>query len=632
MMPLHTICCLLLLVLTATISIARADEGKSIADLQMVAQEQHLWQSTQWINLLHYNGKGKLADNYESEVNDGRFFIAPDGRTNPESELNATLAAFYKTDVTGDEHAQCKFIARLNWLKQKLSIDAGSLPVVHCDKYIEWRKLVRSDSVTLIFPAYNLNSPSSMFGHTLLRLDSAEDKGNSRWLSTAINFGADVREGDNSIFYAIKGLVGGYSGTFVTDHYYKKIQEYNRIEHRDIWEYQLNLTAEETDRIVTHLWELQGISFDYYYFDENCSYRLLELLEVARPEVDLTAEFKVTAIPVDTVRAIYSANMIESAVYRPSQSTFLLHLLSQVPEESHDLVIALSKDMSVTRQDAFTSLSENQQRTIVDIAYQYLRNQQTSKARDPAIAKRSHQLLLLINSYSMDTAERNPVDIPAAPEQGHGSKRITAGMGKRLGNNYAELSLKMSLHDLEDNEEGFFRGAQINIINLQVRAEENEGFSLYKLDLIDIFSLTPRTQFFKPLAWKIYTGFERQLTNGVDQLTTHVTGGAGGSWPLLKNSQVYALAIGRLEYNKQLRRVIEPAIGFTTGLLQHFGPTTAHLDFSGEQFTDGIYRLRASYIQNIVINTNHSIKLSAKYEWQEVDEFSDVQLSYQYYF
>ena len=205
-------------------------------------------------------------------------------------------------------------------------------------------------------------------------------------------------------------------------------------------------------------------------------------------------------------------------------------------------------------------------------------------------------------------------------------------MGKRLGNNYAELGLKMSLHDLEDNEEGFFRGAQINIINLQVRAEENEGFSLYKLDLIDIFSLTPRTQFFKPLAWKIYTGFERQLTNGVDQLTTHVTGGAGGSWPLLKNSQVYALAIGRLEYNKQLRRVIEPAIGFTTGLLQHFGPTTAHLDFSGEQFTDGIYRLRASYIQNIVISTNHSIKLSAKYEWQEVDEFSDVQLSYQYYF
>ena len=101
---------------------------------------------------------------------------------------------------------------------------------------------------------------------------------------------------------------------------------------------------------------------------------------------------------------------------------------------------------------------------------------------------------------------------------------------------------------------------------------------------------------------------------------------------MLKNGQVYALATGRLEINKQLARVAEPAIGFTTGLLQHFGPTTARLDFSGEQFSDGIYRLRAAYIQNFVISTNHSIKFSAMYEWQEVDEFSDVQLNYQYYF
>jgi hypothetical protein len=66
--------------------------------------------------------------------------------------------------------------------------------------------------------------------------------------------------------------------------------------------------------------------------------------------------------------------------------------------------------------------------------------------------------------------------------------------------------------------------------------------------------------------------------------------------------------------------------------LQYFSASTVHLDFSGYQFSDDIYRLRVSYIQNFVISTNHSIKLSAKYEWQEADEFSDVQLNYQYYF
>jgi hypothetical protein len=609
-----------------------AADSRYIADLQTRAQQERTWQSAEWLNLLHYSGDGETAADYRSEVNDHRFFLAADGDVNPESELLATVAAFYRTDVAGDEHAQCRFVARLNWLTQKLSIDTGTLPAVQCNSYIEWRKHVNSDHVTMVFPAYNLNSPSSMFGHTLLRLDSAEDEGDSRWLSTAVNFGANVTEDDNSILYAYKGLAGGYSGIFVVDHYYKKIQEYNRIEHRDIWEYRLNLTADETERIVTHLWEVQDINFDYYYFDENCSYRLLELLEIARPGIELTDEFRLTAIPVDTVRTIRKNGLIEHAAYKPSQATVLRHLLEQIPQQDRDLVIQLSGDISTSRKDAFTSLPPGRQSNIADVAYQYLRYQQSGKERDPAIAKRSHQLLLLLNSYPKDTLIDAAIDKPASPDQGHGSKRATLGAGKRLGNLYSELGFRMAFHSLEDDDQGFLRGAQINIGSLQIRAEENEGVSLYRLDLVDIFSLTPRSRFFKPLAWKVYAGLERQYTNGVDQLTAHVTGGAGGSWKLFKNSQLYALATARLEYNKQMDRAIEPAIGFTSGLLQHFGPSTARLDFSGEQFSDGIYRLRAAYNQNFVISTNHSIRFSAKYEWQEVDEFSDVQLNYQYYF
>jgi len=622
----------LLVAFVLTGTTARADENSYVTDLQRQAQQRALWQNTEWLNLLHYAGSGQSSESYNSHVKDSRFFLAPDGRTNPASELLATIAAFYRTDISGDEHAQCKFIARLSLLKQQLRFTTESLPKVSCAEYNDWRKHVRSDKVTLVFPAYHLNSPSSMFGHTLLRLDAAEDEGDSRWLSTAVNFGARVTEADNSILYAYKGLVGGYSGIFVVDHYYKKIQEYNRIEHRDIWEYRLNLTREETERIVTHLWELQDIEFDYYYFDENCSYRLLELLEVARPGVELTKEFKLTAIPVDTVRAIADANMIVSATYRPSQVTLLLHVLEQIPKEDHELIINLSHDITVSEQAAFKRLDNHRQKDIVDLAYQYLSYQQSNKKRDSASAKRRHQLLLLLNSYPKDTTEMVAMEAPVAPEKGHGSKRVTFGVGRRLDNNYVELGFKMSFHDLEDNEKGFLRGAQINIGSVQVRAQENDNVSLYRFDLIDIFSLTPRTQFIKPLAWKVYAGLERQLTNSIDQLAGHVTGGAGGSWQLSRNSQVYALGIGRLEANNQLKRALEPAIGFTAGLLQHFGPTTAHLAISGERFLDDVYRLRTSYVQNFVIRTDHSIKLFVNYEWQEVDEFSEMQLSYQYYF
>ena len=623
---------LLFVALTTLLPAVRAGEDLYVADLQAQAQNLQIWQKPEWVNLLHYNGKGEQPDKYDSDVNDEHFFIASEGKTNPEDELLATIAAFFRTGITGDEHAQCRFKARLNWIKQNLSIDVNSLPLVHCSKYLEWRKHVNAGSVTMVFPAYHLNSPSSMYGHTLLRLDATEDEDNSTWLSTAVSFGADVASDDNSILYAYKGLAGGYPGTFVTDHYYKKIQEYDRIEHRDIWEYKLNLTSDETERLVTHLWEVQNIRFDYYYFDENCSYRLLELLEIARPGIDLTGEFKLTAIPVDTVRAIARANMIETTEFKPSQLSVLREKLKQVPKEDHDLIIRLSEDISVSTQDSFTGLSLNRQKAIVDIAYQYLRYLQTGKERDPLVAKRSHRLLLLLNSYPKNSSINAVVDTPVAPEKGHGSKRASFGLGKRLDNYYTELGFKMSFHDLEDNEDGFLRGAQINIGSMQIRAEENESIRLYRLDLVDIFSITPRTRFFKPLSWKIYTGLERQLTRGVDQLAAHVTGGAGGSWQLLKNSQVYALVTARLEANKQLDRAIEPAIGFSSGILQHFGSSTVRLDVSGERFSDGIYRLRAAYRQNFVISTNHSIRFSAKYEWQEADEFSDVRLNYQYYF
>ncbi|RJT69815.1 DUF4105 domain-containing protein, partial [Escherichia coli] len=52
------------------------------------------------------------------------------------------------------------------------------------------------------------------------------------------------------------------------------------------------------------VWELKQVRFDYYFFDENCSFRLLELMEIARPGIELTEQFPLTAIPTDTVRLV----------------------------------------------------------------------------------------------------------------------------------------------------------------------------------------------------------------------------------------------------------------------------------------------------------------------------------------
>ena len=176
--------------------------------LQQQALEKKLWHKRGWINLLHYK-RATLplqSDSYSSYVDDEKFFLSDEGATQPDAELLATLRGFFETS-DGDNHAQCRFPARLDWLSQQLNIQDQYLPKVDCPLYKQWREMVNVEQVVLVFPAHHLNSPSSMFGHTLLRLDPPSDGKNSDWLAYGVNFGANIPAGDNSLLYAVVILV-----------------------------------------------------------------------------------------------------------------------------------------------------------------------------------------------------------------------------------------------------------------------------------------------------------------------------------------------------------------------------------------------------------------------------------------
>ena len=636
-MPIHSklyiSCARYILFLLASLTYfntAQASNDSYVKELHSKAVNLKLWEHREWINLVHYDKDGS-SDELISQVDDARFFNASDGKHNPKAELLKTIDAFFKDSSNDDTHAQCKFVARLDWLKNKLTIDDTQLPNAQCTLYKQWRTMVPDEQVTLVFPAYHLNSPSSMFGHTLLRLDPASNKESSDWLSMAVNFGANVREGDNSLFYAFRGLSGGYPGFFIVAPYFKKIREYNQKEKRDIWEYPLNLTAQETKRIVSHLWELKEIEFDYYFFDENCSYRLLELLEIARPSIELTNDFEFTAIPVDTIRSIERAGLIKGAHYRPSQVTTLEHLLEEIPNSHISYVDAISQDPSFIDNEKFSSLTEEEKGKIINAAYKYLRFKQTGALRDTASAKNSHALLKALNTFPIQEANHPPTPL-SRPENSHDSQRVSISIGEEDNQKYSEAAFRFSFHSLEDNEHGFLQGAQINMGNIIVRDSEDDSAKLQRFDVIDIFSLSNRTELFKPLSWKIYTGLERQFTDGQQRLVAHVTGGAGGAYKPFENNLIYGLLIGRLERNRGFDDDITPAIGLSTGMLHHFGSSTAHIEVSGEEFSNDIYRYRAKYIHNFNLAKNHSVKLTASREKHELTTFSEAKVSYQYYF
>ena len=88
----------------------------------------------------------------------------------------------------------------------------------------------------------------------------------------------------------------------------------------DLWEYKLPLTEAETDFMVSHLWEvIKKTGFRYYFFDENCSYYLVRLLEAIKPEWNFKIKDDLFVVPIDTIKDFHeNIEQVKVSHYRPS--------------------------------------------------------------------------------------------------------------------------------------------------------------------------------------------------------------------------------------------------------------------------------------------------------------------------
>ena len=505
-----------------------------------------------------------------------------------------------------------------------------------CQEYLDWRSDLKTTNVVLVFAAAQLNSPSSMYGHTFLRFDPENVEQDSTYLSYALNFGATVPEGDAGFLYAARGLTGGYPGHFAANPYFEKIKEYSQLENRDLWEYKLNLTQDEINTMLAHIWELQGISFEYYFFDENCSFRLLELLDVARPGLYLANNFPVTAIPLDTVRVVQDADLIAQTHYRPSILTALEAQLAMLNEEESDLVLALSRDIAVLEQEGFTNLTSTQQQLIVDSAYRYLRYQNTFNGRPKETTRRSFLLLRQLNENP--TKLTIPITQPQRPDLGHKTSMFGFSVGQNLDTTFAEIKYRGSYHDLLDPMAGYYTGMSLNMVNVMLRAYEGGEIKLEKAELLDIVSLSARNNYFSPWSWKANISIEQQWAVDKEVLVTQGSGGSGVSYQPLENSYVFLLATGRLEFNRKLDTYAAIAPGLHAGFLYYWPKSTLLIEAEHYQFLfDQTKRSRISLQQSVQLGDNDSLRFYADFHHIESkthvnNSFQELKIEYRHYF
>src|SRR5262245_15612435 len=348
----------------------------------------------EWHLLLHY--RKNLFRGFTSEQDDPGFFMSPDGKTDPQAELNATLKQFFSDELVGrsKQPAQCAYIARYHWLRERLQFDDSRLPKMACERFDRWFNDFEAQSITLIFPSAFMNNPASMFGHTLLRVDQQGQTEQTRILAYTINFAADVPP-DAGIAYPIRGIFGFYKGYFSTIPYYLKVQEYRDIENRDIWEYRLNFTPVQLRRFLMHAWELGNAYFDYFFFKEHCSYHLLSLLDSAEPSLHLTDQFTFWTVPADTVRLIAAQpGLVSDIAYRPSRSTTIRRKRESLPPDERDLSARIAANVTEITSPAFAELSRARQAFILDLASDYLRYRiETTDSPPPELKERNRAVL-----------------------------------------------------------------------------------------------------------------------------------------------------------------------------------------------------------------------------------------------
>src|SRR5690606_21461916 len=523
---------------------------------------------------------------------------------------------------------------------QQLNISEQQLPVVSCPDLDKWIGEVKPYQATLIYATDFMGNPSSMFGHTLLRLDP-KDQQQLNLISYAVNYAATVDGNDNWSF-AWKGLTGQYPGEYSLMPYYRKVKEYGDFESRDLWEYELNLSPQETRFLVQHLWEMQNVSFPYYFINDNCSYRLLGLFDLVRPELNLQKQFNSTAIPIETLKVVEQQGLVKQKVYRPALETQLLAQSRQhgkaLAKSAHQLAYAEADIMPSILQD----YSAENQAKILEMAYDHLYLDFLRQKVDESFSQpRFRKLLGLRSQLNVEKQRKAPKRPKTDPVQSHHAHNISIQAGQVQGESCIQLGHRQAYHDLVDPQGGFRTGTQLLFLDGALQYRDSE-LKLEHLDLLTVNSYNPINPFNTPLSWGFNLGWQQEALDahgrfseneqhGVASLKTQV----GYSWA---NASREHLCYAQMQTQLQVGKALDQ--GWRVGA----GPTVGCQNIWSDHMNSLVqvelpywedshhWHLKLNTQLQYAFNPQHALRLSWTYQQQQSKDWDQWSLGLIRYF
>ncbi len=552
-------------------------------------------QSTGWLRMLHYQ---KKYGGYEGLIIDEEFYLNPDGRKNPQAELETEIREFQ----TGE--SKCRFPARFTLLKEKGYV-SGDLSA--CKEYQQFLQDVQPAGITLLFTDAYMSNPASMFGHTLVRIDTAR-KG-TQMLAHGSNFGV-LSGTDNGAVFAIKGLIGGYNGSYSLSPYWTVINTYNNIENRDIWEYKLNLSEDEQIQFVNHLYEMKDAKIQYFFLTKNCSYMILELLEAVRPSLDLSSDYNYYAIPLDTVKTVLEEpDLVGEINYRPARYTKIKHQIKQMSAAQYAAFIRGIKEHNYEMDE----LTPSEQRQVLETEYQYYQYKYTAGDMELQEYRKNSFAVLRRRSQLPPAEELKPEGYN--PALSHGSYQISFSGGVYNHKSFEQINIRPAYTILTDNNDGLIRGAGIRVLETTLRYyNQRHRLVLQRFTGLAIYSLVPAGRVFSPYSYKTDFSLVREYNpqNEKEGTVGNIEFGIGKSYALTERFWLYGLLNFHGQYGGLIPDNYWVGAAPEIGAYADFSPVRIHLAVE-KTFATSRFGNRLQYKADVAFGLTKDLSLNFEY-------------------
>lgn len=535
----------------------------------------------QWLNLLRY--EKSFFGSYQSQVINKEFFISEKGNKEPQLELNETL----KYIKQNKKDFLCRFPARSVYLQKKGALK--NLSFKHCKEYLYFKRKIDPNSVAIVFASYYINNPSSMFGHTFLKLNKKGKSSNNDLLHWGANFAANVTS-SNPIIYGVYGITGGFSANYSLLPYYFKVREYAESESREMWEYHLKISDEKLDFFVAHLWEMEKALFNYYYFNGNCSSQIINFLSAIFPKKNLHNSLPTFVIPSQTIRIIEEHDLIKEVKFRPSN-------FQKISMRWKDLNSQEKKSFKAFKKDPLSyKLNGKESIQILDVFIDYLDFKFPVEVAKGDKTKNSfaglkHNILIERSQKDGKSKKLNLLKgSDLAPHKAHKERMLPLGYRHFKKQKALSFGYRFSLHNIMDPSLGYSKLGGQEMGNIKaLYLTKSKKFRLSHFNLVNIDTYPQLLSFAPKVGWSLKAGVKDYFE------TSHFE-----KAPFIKHGLNFNLS-------KNESIILAPELHYSAGYSESFSGNNIRLDIMPglSVFSDSLRaKFKLKYFYNHIIGPN----------------------------